>query len=240
MSFKEKLFEGKYNYLQQGKVYTEENFTVLKEDKMQGGYTYTAEVLSRVRTGEFLKIYVEAEFAHNFDPLAYRVRRNLGDKESLEEFYINQKDKNYIYTFEGFGGKHQFERIVNGKPHIASPCFVLSTVMINSKKLDPVHRTTYSVITSNNVWECKGPFVEKEVIFELQELDQIPLKVSDKELKATHCKIVYTDEKGQLKDHYDDIFMSKYNYIPYKAVFSNGLEIEVESLRNFEQHKTKF
>lgn len=240
MSFKEKLFEGKYNYLQDGKIYTQENFTVLKEDKIQGEYTYNAEVLTRVRTGEFLKVFIEADFAHNFDPLVYRVRRNLGDKESLEVIHINQKEKIYTYTFTGEDGKHQFERVVNGKPHIASPCFVLSTVMINSKKLDPVHRTTYSVITSNNIWQYQGPFVEKEVTFELQDLEQIPLRIGEKELKATHCKIVYTDEKGKLKDYHDDIFMSKYNFIPYKAVFSNGLEIEVESLRNFEQHRTRF
>ena len=112
--------------------------------------------------------------------------------------------------------------------------------MINAKKLDPVHRTTYSVITSSNIWDYQGPFVEKDIVLELQDLEQIPLKVSDKDLKATHCKIVYFDEKGQIRDHYDDIYMSKYNFIPYKAVFSDGLQIEVETLRNYEQHRTKF
>ena len=240
MSFKEKLFEGKYNYLKDGKVYTQEDFTVLKEDKIQGEYTYNAEVLTRVHTGEFLKIFVEAEFMHNFDPLRYQITRSLGDKESVETFLINQKDKNYTYIFDGVNGKQQFEKIVNGKPHIASPCFVLSTVMINAKKLDPVHRTTYSVITSSNIWDYEKPFVEKDIVLELQDLEQVPLKVGDRELKATHCKVVYFDDKGQISDHHDDIFMSKYNYIPYKAKFSDGLEIEVESLRNYEQHRTKF
>ena len=74
MSFKEKLFEGKYNYLQDGKIYTQENFTVLKEDKIQGEYTYNAEVLTRVRTGEFLKVFIEAYWGFAFTPnLSYNM-----------------------------------------------------------------------------------------------------------------------------------------------------------------------
>lgn len=240
MSFKEKLFEGKYNYLDGDKVYTQENFVISKEDKVQGNYEYQVEVLSRVKTGEFLKIFVEAEFNNAFDPLHYKIVRSLGHKESTEIFHVNQKDKIYNYTFIGDGGTHYYDKVVNGKPYIASPCFSLSTVMINAKKLDPVHRTVYSVITSNNIWEYEAPFTEKDIYMELQDLDQVPLDIGGKELSATHCRIVYLDDKGHILDHQDDIYLSKYNFLPYKAVFANGLKIEVEALKNYDQNRVKF
>jgi hypothetical protein len=239
MAFKEKLFEGKYTYYLGGKEYSQEDFEVLQEDKLQGNWFYNAEVLSRMKTGEFLRIHVQAEFTHGFDPLEYNVRRTLGDKESTETFSIDQRDKRVFYEFEGIDGVQRFDKIVNGKPHFATPCFSMSTVMINSKKLDPVHRTPYSIITSDNVWEYSGPFVEREIYMELQDLEQIPLMIGERELKATHCKMLQVDAKGSVMPESQDIFLSKYNFLPYKAIFTNEVEIVVDYLKNHESNKVR-
>lgn len=234
MAFKEKLFEGKYIYSLDGKEYSQEDFLVQKEDKMQGNYFYFAEVLSRVKTGEFLRIQVNVELSNGFDPLEVSIKRSLGGKESFENYSINQKDKNVSYSFRGLNGEHQFAKVVGGRPQFATPCFAMSTLMINTKKIDPVHRTPYTIITSNNIWEYEGPFSEREVYLELQDLEPVPLVINERELNATHCKMLQVDDKGTVLDEAQDIFLSKYNYLPYKAVFTNGVVIEVDTLKSFE------
>ena len=240
MAFKEKLFEGKYIYTAKGKEYSQEDFSVLREDKLQGNFFYQAEVLSRMSTGEFLRIDVKAEFSNEFEPLEYSIVRSLGAKESQETFSINQKNKLVSYLFEGSGDTNRFEKIVNSKPHIASPCFSMSTVMINAKRLDPVQRTPYTVITSDNVWTYQGPFTEEDVFIEFQDIEQVPLEIQGKELNASRCKVLRLDKKGRVQPDFQEVYLSKHQNIPYKAVFPNEIEIVIDHLRSFEDSKVRF
>ncbi len=240
MSYAEKLLEGKYNYLKDGAVYSEEEFHVEKEDKSQGNYTFHSEILSRLRTGEFLKIYVDYELTHQFIPLRVCIKRRLGDKSSTETYTWDIKSKNLSYEFEDTNGKRHFhEQVINSKTAISTPAFLTSMIMVNHRKMDPVHKTPYQVISSSNLWDYEGPFYENEMFLELQSLDQVEIELAGNKLNATHCKMFHVASKDTNLVQGDDIYLSKHFYIPYKANFQNNVSIEIESLKTFEDQFSK-
>ncbi len=239
MSTSEKLFDGKYIYTNKGVAYTEENFMVEQFAGRNAPLLFSSEVLSRVKTGEFLKLEITYLVTHQFNPIQVKIRRLLGPKESLETFDYDEKTKNVLYTFESEGKTQTFEKIYGAKPHVATPCFATSMLMVNQKKIDPVHRTPYTLLGTDNTWEYQGGIVDREVYIELQEIEPVKLEMGGRELKASHCKLLSVDESGTIEDQGHSIYLSKHFFLPYKAVFGNGLEIHVERLKSYENEFNK-
>lgn len=236
-SIKEQLIEGKYEYLNNGTPYSEESFSISREEKPSGKYTFEASTHTRVRTGEFLKILISYLTTTNFEPLNVRIERQLGDKNSIETFDIDQKTSNVSYKFESADKVESFNKIVSGRFHFATPCFSLSMLMTQMRKLDPVHRTPYTIITSKNIWDYEEPFQEEEVYVELQSLDPAKINISGKELTATHCKLLQVDENGTIATEGHDIYLSKYYSVPYQGDFGNGITIQIDKLKNFSSQR---
>jgi hypothetical protein len=239
MSIKEKMIEGKYNYFNKESLYTEENFQVEREQGLQGNLIFSSEVLSRVRTGEFLKINVEYVVSKKFDPVNMKITRQLGGKQSSEEYTIDQKTKNVVYEFNSDGKTHYFEKVVSQMNHIIAPSFVTSMLMVNQKKIDPVQRTPYSLISTENVWEYKGGFTEKEIYVELIDLEPQEIVIDGSKIKASHCKLMQVDSNGSIIDDSQVIWLSKHFNIPYLVKFGEDFEIRVETLKKFEEAAKK-
>jgi hypothetical protein len=240
MSVKDKILEGKYNYFNGENLYTEENFHVEREGGRKGNLTFHSEVLSRVKTGEFLKIYVEYEVTSSFDPVNVSVIRQLGAKESKEEFQYNLKSKTITYIFESSGRPKYYEKTITALPHVAAPCFLTTMIMVNQKKLDPVQRTQYTLLTSQNIWNYESEFTEGEVFVELQELEPQNIVIDGNKLKASHCKILQVDSNGTVNDLNHNIYLSKHFYVPYLAKFGEDIKIEVEYLKHYETRAEHF
>ena len=238
MSFDDKLYEGKYRYSKDRRTYSEETFTYAQQIGQQRHILITSEVLSRVKTGEFLKIHVTYEVTRGFDPVYAIITRQLGPKQSVEIYDIELKTNTYRYSFKDFEGQvHSFERVYSGKPHIATPCFATSMFVVNQKKLDPVHRTRYNLLTSNNIWEfVEDPF-EKDVFIEMVDVEQIKINVAGNDLKATHCKLLEMDENLNAKEKHD-LYLSRHFSLPYKIDFVNGIEIDIEKLKHLQNNIT--
>lgn len=228
-----KILQGKYNYTSQNKIYSEENFKIFKEEDRKLNYVFKSEILSRVKTGEFLKIYVTYRVNQHFDPINVEIERLMGQKESFEKFQIDPKTKNYHYILKGIDSTETYDKIISSRPHIATPSFLTSMLMTNQKRLDPVQRTTYTIVTSNNVWNFEEPFREKTIIAELQSLEPKDIIVNKKSLKATHCKLLH-ENQGTSTASGHDIYLSKHFNIPYLGVFSDDLRIEIDHLRSFQ------
>jgi len=230
----ETLLEGKYNYLQDGKVYSEENFTLKKEDKPNGDYLLEAETLTRTRTGEFLKTIIQYGFTEKYLSTQIKVQRLLGPRASEEYIRVNQREKTCHYTFTSDDVKRNKEIYFTGYLYFATPCFCASMLMTQMKKIDPVHRTQYSILSSENIWEYKDQIKDHDVYVEIQELEPVNIQIGTNNLKATHCKLLQVDENGTIATEGHNIFLSKYHSIPYRGIFDNGIVIEIDSLKNFE------
>ena len=237
MSFDEKLLDGKYFYFKDGAQYSEEVFKITREDKPQGNYTFKSEILSRVSTGEFLKVYVDYEVSHHFEPLNVQVKRSLGRRKSTERYIIDTKDRSVYYSFDGADGHNEMERIVTAKAHIATPSFLTSALMTQTKRIDSTKVTRYAIITSQNLWSYESPFIESEVYVDLKSLVPVELEINGKTLTGTHC-IMFEGEKNKFET---DFYLSKYFNIPYRAVFPNGIEVRIETLKTYEvEYKNMF
>lgn len=239
MVIQEKLLEGKYNYFQNGQRYCEENFKVFREEKKYGAFTFQAELLSRVSTGEFLKVYVDYELTHNFEPLNARIKRSLGGSKSVERFSVDLKDKTLQYTFTGEKGFEEIKKAVTGRYHISTPAFSTSMLMTEARKIDPVHRTAYNIISSSNVWEYEKPFQESTLYVELMSLEPVTINIHDKEVQASHCNIFETDKFQNPGAEGYPVYLSKYYQIPYLAELPGGIRVEVAKLKGFESDHSK-
>ncbi len=236
MGFQEKLIEGKYNYYQNGQDYCEEHFKLFREEKKQGNYTFQVELLSRVETGEFLKVYVDYELNHAFEPVNLRVKRSLGGIKSSERFQVDLKNKNIRYTFSSNEETKEYEKIATGRFHISAPAFCTSMLMTQAHKIDPVHRTSYDMISSTNLWTYEGPFEENTIYVELMSLDPKTITIHDKELQASLCHIFAHDKSSQDAGPGYPVYLSKHYQIPYMAEFPDGIRVEIESLKNYESN----
>lgn len=235
MEFQEKLIEGKYNYFKNNSLYCQEYFTLYHEEKKHGSYTFQVELMSRVNTGEFLKIYVDYELTHNFEPLNVRIKRHLGSNKSTERFSVDLKDKKLLYTFNGEGGFKEIERATSGKFHISTPAICTSMVMTHARKIDPVHRTPYEIISSDNIWSYESPYQEATLHIELMKLEPVHINVAGHDLQATHCNIYEMDKFNNPTAQGYPVYLSKHYQIPYLAEFADGIRVEVEELKSFEK-----
>lgn len=234
MGFEEKLLEGKYNYFQNGTHYCEEHFKVFREERKRGAFHFQAELLSRVHTGEFLKVYVDYQLAHNFEPMNVKIRRSLGGMKSLERYNVDLKDKKLRYSFSGPKGSKELEDSIGGRAHIVTPAFCSSMLMTEAHKIDPVHRTAYEVLGSANVWEYEGPYQESTLHIELVSLEPVTIEIHGKELQASHCSIHETDKFQNPGSKGYPVYLSKHYQIPYLAELPDGIRIEIEKLKSFQ------
>lgn len=239
MAFTEKILEGKFLYTKDGNQYSEELFTVEREDKINGNFTFSSEILSRVSTGEFLKVYVDYELTSLMDPLNVRIKRALGKNKSTERYYINQTDKIVSYTFDGRSGYYDFEKVVNGKFTIGTPAFCTSAIMTLMRKIDPVQRTSYVVLSTDNIWNYQSPFKENIIFVELKSHEPVELMINDNELSATMCHFIEDDRDKAKTPPPASFYLSKHFNIPYKAEFPGGIEVIIDKLKVLEAKEYK-
>tara|TARA_B100001971_G_scaffold215182_1_gene259151 strand:+ start:98264 stop:98995 length:732 start_codon:yes stop_codon:yes gene_type:complete len=235
MGFQEKILEGKFNFIKDKNTYCEEFFKLFQDSSPQGNYTFNSEILSRVETGEFLKIYVDYELSYQFEPISVRIKRSLGAKKSTERYVINQKDKTVHYSLNSKLGSGEFEKVINNKFHISTPSFASNLAMTQHRKPDPVHRTPYAVITSPNIWKYEAPFIEGMVHVELVNSEPRAIKMrTGHEVQAIHFKLFDEDRLSNPHGQGHDFYLSKYFQIPYKADLLGGISVEIEMLKNFQ------
>jgi hypothetical protein len=242
MGYQEKIIEGKYNFFNNNQKYCEEFFKLYQDSGTQANYTFNSEILSRVETGEFLKIYVDYELSYQFEPINLRIKRSLGAKKSTERYAINAKDKTVQYQFSSKFGSGDDERPVNGKFHLANPSFASSFAMTHHKKPDPVHRTPYLTLSSPNIWKYESSFRESMMHVEVVNSEPKTIKLRDgREVQAVHFKVFDEDKLSNPHGNGQDFFISKHFQIPYKAEFNNGLQVEIETMKNLKvDHSSLF
>jgi hypothetical protein len=231
MSLTEQIYKGQYEYFRNGNTYAQENFSVYKADQ-PANFIYSSEILSRVSTGEFLKIYVDYEVTPLFDPINIKIRKSLGEQSSKETYNVNYQNKNVLYSFVNSEGEKQtYEKVINGKFQITTPSFLTSLLITQNKKVDNIGRTQYLVINSNNEWKYENPFEEKFFYLETRSNDNKELTIGINKLVSS-VYYLYEKDVGQDKNEQPIVYYQSRNIgIPYKAILNDGLEIRIKQLK---------
>lgn len=228
----EVVVEGSYNYLQKNKLYSTENFKLSRRLESHS-YFFEAEILSRIETGEFLKVKVFYELNPNMTPIIMRVEKSLGEKHSIETFEVNLQENQLAYEFSSDGQHKRLVKHHTNKHYLASPAVCTSAVFSLTKKFDNTGRTPIVLVAGHNSWIVdEATPVENLVYGEFNNRETVDLKIGEQELEA-HCLSIFNrDSLGvtNISEERIDLMLSKHFSIPYQLI-ENDLLVEIKSLK---------
>lgn len=223
------LLEGSYFYFEKGANYSQENFKLLQLTDKQN-YQVISEVLSRIETGEFLKINVLYEMNAQFLPLHVRIEKSIGNNYSLENFKCDHHAGQLHYTFQNATASQEFHRPITSRHYIAAPSFATSCLFTLSKKFDAGGRTGVTFLSSSNDWNYQGPPNEKIVYAEWKLKDMEDFSIGGSSLSASHLMVYQNDSTNADIEQPVSFYVSKHFGIPYQMTHGDR-EIRVQNLK---------
>jgi hypothetical protein len=246
-----KVFRGAYNYYRDGQIYSEETFEVFKDTK-ELNIIFQSQILSRVSTGELLKIETEYTVNKDWIPVKVQVSKFLG-RESVEEHYkLDVKSNLLVYNLKS---KHTKDKQTMSTPprfHIATPTTASSMLFFLSKKFDATTRNFYTVISSKNRWTNEHPLEIKTYSVEKLSLTAEAMMVNGMEVQALKYRImedVKEEPQGKGKARAKEaeivrppqlvVGLSRHYSIPYRVEADEQNKIEIKFLNNLQEEDDK-
>ncbi len=227
---KERLFSGSYTYYNNGSEYSQEIFTVNRDLEMKT-LIYESEILSRVSTGEFLKIKCSYEVSHTWNPVFVQVVKSLGNCTTKETYNVESSEQVISYQFGNEEEVKTIERNVSGKFHISTPAFLTSTLYTMQKRHNSLSRNQYQIIVSQNEWDYESPPTDSFVYLEYKTMDGESLKINGSTLSCSKCLLYQYDSTKNVKEVPATYYISDHLAIPYKVDMGNGITILVDNLK---------
>jgi hypothetical protein len=228
------LLEGSYLYYQEETHYADENFKLVKSFGGQN-YIFYSEILSRLKTGEFLKILVKYEMNQNFLPISVRIERSVGDQYSLENFQIDTSAMEMNYSFESSGKKQDFKKNISPKHYLTSPAFCTVGVFTLSKRIETAGRTSVLLVASENEWNYVAHPSDKIIYADYKTGDIQEININGNALNSSLLKLYRYDSTviNTPSDSPIDIHLSKHFGVPYQMVHE-GQKIIIKFLRKID------
>lgn len=211
------ILEGSYLYYRKEVNYSQENFKMLHSPETQSYHVY-AEILSRIETGEFLKIMVQYEMNNHFHPTQVRIEKTLGKRYAQELYQFDLHAQSLKYTFQTSEKSQEFTRPLSAKHYLTSPAFSTSAIFTLTKKFDATGRTAVAFLGSDNDWSYAKPPEEKIVYAEFKTREMPDYKVNNASLSASHLCLYEFDTSSAAVEAPVDIYVSKHFGIPYELV----------------------
>lgn len=223
------LLEGSYNYFQKDLNYSQENFKLVHLPETQSFHVY-AEILSRIETGEFLKILVRYEMNQHYIPLFVRIEKSIGSKYAQETYKIDPVAQELHYTFQNSQSTQEFNKVINAKHYLSSPAVSTAAMFSLSKKFDATGRTPVIMISSENDWTYNGPPTDKVVYAEFLTREMLDYKLNNAPLSASHLCLYEFDSAHPGAEQPVELFLSKHFNVPYQLVHGD-LKINIKNLK---------
>lgn len=223
------LLEGTYLYYQKEVNYSQENFKLVSLPEQQSLHVY-AEILSRIETGEFLKILVRYEMNQHYIPTFVRIEKSIGNKYAQETYKVDVPNLELHYSFQNSQNTQEFSRNISAKHYLTSPAVSTAGLFTLSKKFDATGRTPVVLISSENEWSYSAPPTEKIVYAEFKTREMQDFKLNNNQLSASHLCLYEFDSSHAGSEQPVDLFLSKHYAIPYQLNHGE-LKIIVKNLK---------
>lgn len=225
----QEIFKGSYKYKREGRTYGNENFSVYKDFESQA-ITFMSEIVSRVATGEFLKINTVYSINIKHEPIFVKIEKSLGTNYSKESYTPDRNAHQVLYEFQG-GNETKTMRIQTpAKYHIATPATCTSLVFTKAKKYDPTILNSYYILSSENIWDYSKSLDSSTVYFRCDNIHvQEEVTINKKTLSGTKFDIFLEDKETPEKITY---FVSKHFAIPYKVTVDRNTVVEIQNLQD--------
>ncbi len=223
------LLEGSYLYFQNDVNYSQENFKLVQMEGSDYLHIY-AEILSRMESGEFLKILVNYEMNQHHVPTFTRIEKSIGNRYAQEVMRFDLANQTLHYSFQTSHGSQEYTKSVNAKHYLTSPAFCTSTIFTLSKKFDATGRTPIVLLGSSNDWTYDAPPEERIVYAEYKNREHVDLQINNSTLSASHLCLYEHDTSFNGGESPVEIFVSKHYGIPYQVVHGNQ-KIVIKNLK---------
>ncbi|MBA2404637.1 MAG: hypothetical protein H0V66_07690 [Bdellovibrionales bacterium] len=223
------ILEGSYLYFQKDVNYSQENFKLINFPDTQSYHIYS-EILSRIETGEFLKVMVRFEMNNHFQPTFVRIEKSLGNRYAQEVFKFDIPAQELKYTFQTSTGSQDFTRSLGAKHYLTSPAFATSAIFTLSKKFDATGRTVVALVNSQNDWTYEHPPEEKIIYAEFKTREVQDFKLNNTPLSASHLCLYEFDTSSPTVESPVEIFISKHYGIPYQLIHGDQ-KIVIKNLK---------
>jgi hypothetical protein len=222
------LVEGSYIYYESGQQYSQEEFKFAQLPESQI-YFLHSEIISRIETGEFLKIIVRHELNSHFYPQFVRIEKFLGPHYSLETIKIDAHQHQLQYSFKNHEGEQNFTKTANAKQYLTSPAFASSCFFSLTKKFEATGRTAINLVGTTSEWTYQGPPEESIIYSEIQNRETTTFIHHNSTYPATRLTM-YESDLSQNSETPIDFILSKHFAIPYSMEFGTQ-KIEIKNLK---------
>ncbi len=223
------LLEGSYLYYQKDVNYSQENFKLVHLAETQSYHIY-AEILSRLETGEFLKVLVRFEMNQHFTPHFIRIEKSIGNKYALESYLIDPATQEMHYIFQNSQMTQDFKKSFNSKHYLSSPAISTAALFTLTRKFDATGRTAFVILSSENDWTYVGPPTEKILYADFKARDMDDFKLNGNALPASHLCLYESDSSTISSEQPVELFLSKHYSIPYQLQ-QGDLKIVIKNLK---------
>lgn len=223
------ILEGTYLYFNKDVNYSHENFKLIHFPDAQTYHIY-AEILSRLETGEFFKIFIRYEINNSFIPYYMRIEKSLGSKFALETYQVDVTNFDLTYTFQTPQGTQEFNRKIALKDYLASPAVSTSAIFTLSKKFDATERTSITLLNSNNDWTYSAPPTEKTIYGEYKARDLPDFQLNGNKLPANLLYLYEFNSSNFSIETPVELYLSKHYNIPYMLVHGDQ-KIVIKNLK---------
>lgn len=211
------LMEGSYLYFDKDVNYSQENFKLLLKVESQH-HQYYSEILTRLETGEFLKVVVRYELNQHYYPIYSHVEKSIGNRFAAETYRIDVTNQELFYVFQNQDGTEEYNRQISSKHYLTTPAISTAAAFSLSKKFDATGRTAVTLLNSANDWSYQGPPTEKIIFAEFRTREMPDYKLNNVSLSASHLCLYEFDSSHAGQDRPVDIYVSKHFAIPYQLV----------------------
>jgi hypothetical protein len=228
----EKIYSGNYDYYQEEKRYCQESFEVYtnRNDKSM---LYKSDLLSRVSSGEFLKIRTLYEINENHLPVRVLVDKKMGKNNVQEFFEYDFRESKLIYKFITDKGAKVQEKPISSRFLISTPSFLTTALFAYHRKFDNAPRSPFLVVKSSNIWEAKYSLTEEHIYVKFHIRDHHTIEILNQTFEVIECEIFNTDswDGGKQDETPLRLTIIPDHAIPFSAVFDDGVEIETTNFR---------
>lgn len=223
------LLEGTYLYFQKDVNYSQENFKLVQLAENQNYHVY-AEILSRLETGEFLKVLIRYEMNQHFTPQFVRIEKSIGNKYALESYKVDPATQELHYTFQNSQMIQDYKRSFNIKHYLSSPAISTAGMFTMTKKFDATGRTAVVLLNSDNDWTYSGPPTEKILYADFKTREMDDYKLHGSPLSASHLCLYEMDSSTISSEQPVNLYLSKHYSIPYQLE-QGDMKIVIKNLK---------
>ncbi|HLE11791.1 MAG: hypothetical protein A2504_15165 [Bdellovibrionales bacterium RIFOXYD12_FULL_39_22] len=238
----DKIYRGGYNYYNGEKIYAEESFDVIRDNK-ELTFTFKSEFHTRIATGELFTIKTDYTIGKDYIPRKVEITKALGRERVTELFEANNKTNLLKYSFIKRGRDQVCEVSTPPRFHIGAPCAATSFLFILSKKFDATSKNDYVSFISKNQWEYSGPIISKTFSLEKLAPASENIEIDGKSLTGDYYKFYEFDmDDGKIKKSKKEkkekesikIFLSKHMAMPYLVTGQSENQIKIKYLNHLD------